>query len=138
MRNRMMVFVALLAVAVFASSAYAGDTKESIKERLEKRHPELLKLKVSGKVGEISQGYVEAIKDNDAKDKDIKKIIDEENADRKALYEIIAKEDKTTVEQVGKHAFIVKFEKAGLNEYFKGKDGVWRTKKEMLDAVKGK
>ncbi len=114
-----------------------GETRDQLKKKFEKRLGKLQEYKSANKVGETSKGYVEALDKKYLKDKDFKKLVDAENADRKKLYEIIAKEQSTdkkkmTVAEVGKQNAIVKFKKAGAAEYFKGKDGKWRTKKEML------
>ena len=61
----------------------------------------------------------------------MKKLADEENADRKQLYTIIAGDTKTTAEAVGKQNALRIFEKAESSEYFKGEDGKWKQKKDL-------
>jgi uncharacterized protein YdbL (DUF1318 family) len=137
--------VAVVLAAVFvAASACPGaeESKEDLKKKFEKRLEDVQKYKQAGKVGETCQGYLEALKEDYVKkDKKLKKLLEAENADRKKLYGIIAKEqstekEKVTAEDVGKQNVKIKFKKAGKDEYFKAKDGKWRKKSEMLKAKK--
>ncbi len=140
------MYRALLALTIVfvAASVFmaAEETEESLKKKFEKRHDEIVKQKDAGKVGETHEGYLEAIKEETLKkDKALKTLIDEENKDRKKLYAIVAKKQSTekqkvTAETVGNAAVKVKFDKAGDKEYFKGKDGTWRTKAQMVEAMK--
>lgn len=109
---------------------FAGDSKDDLKKRFEARHAQLLQLKRNGVIGETYLGFVEAIKGDAGEAANT--LMSAENADRRALYQIVAEEENSTPEQVGAQSAIVKFKKAGPNEWFKGKDGVWRQKKDML------
>ena len=139
--KRIMLALTVVCVAV-TTFAVAEDTEDSLKKKFEKRNDDVVKAKNDGKVGETSEGYLEAIKEETLKkDKALKTLIEEENKDRKALYKLVAKrqsteKEKMTIEAVAKAAVKVKFEKAGDKEYFKGKDGKWRTKAEMVEAMK--
>lgn len=110
----------------------AAETKESLKKRFEARHAKLLGYKTAGKVGETAGGYVMVVKAEYASDTAMNAVLEAENADRKALYAILAKEQGQTVAYIGRQNAIFKFKKAGPDEYFRGRDGVWRQKKEML------
>jgi len=55
--------------------------------------------------------------------------VEDENADRKALYELIAKKEETTPEKVAERNAARNFEKAKPGEWLKGKDGKWEQKK---------
>ncbi len=141
-RTTVIAITAILMLAATGSTARAA-TKEELSKRFKKRFDALQKYKDAGKVGETSTGYVEALDAKYLKDKNLKKIVEAENADRRELYELLARElsnPKTpvTAEQVGKQNAINKFKKAAGHEYFKGKDGKWRTKKEMLEAARKK
>jgi len=98
--------------------------------RMEERYSELKKLKKVGNVGETNMGFVKAVTEKYAKDKNIQKILSAENADREKLYRIIANQSKTSVEVVAKNNALRIFEKANDQEYFEGKDGKWRQKKK--------
>ncbi len=141
--SRITIVLSTLCFLTVAVAGAAAGTRGELKKEFEERLEDLQKYKSAGKVGETHEGYVEALKEKYLKDKDLKKIVDAENADRKTLYGIIAKEQSTdkkkvTAAEVGNHNVKVKFEKAGLEEYFKAKDGKWRQKKAMLEAKKKK
>jgi uncharacterized protein YdbL (DUF1318 family) len=95
------------------------------------RYPALTKAKAEGQIGETAEGLVEIVSEKDAKNQIIKKLADDENADRKQLYAIIAGDTKTTAETVGKQNALRIFEKAESGEYFKGADGKWKQKKDL-------
>ena len=133
--NTSKLWTAVLAAAVFTlctGIGLAAATKESLKKNFEARHPKILTLKTIGKVGETSKGFLEPVKVKFAPASKEQKMIEAENGDRSKLYAILAKEQNTTVEEVGRQNAIFKFKKAGLDDYFKGKVGTWRQKKEML------
>ena len=121
--NRRLLLI-LITIFTGCTMAFAGPTKQELKPRFEKRYPEIQKYKAEGKIGETSAGFVEAVKDADAA---LSKLIDAENADRRALYEIIAKEENVPVEVVAQRAAQRNFERARPGEYLKH-NGVWRQK----------
>jgi uncharacterized protein YdbL (DUF1318 family) len=129
-----MLFVlttAMLALFVNLNAALPQDAKEQIRGRMKERYPALLKAKTEGKIGETVAGLVEIISEKDAKIETLKKLADDENADRKQLYAIIAGDTKTTPEAVGKQNALRLFEKAEGGEFFKGEDGKWKQKKDL-------
>jgi uncharacterized protein YdbL (DUF1318 family) len=130
-RNSCRAIPAMLAIVLcLLTSIRAEDTKEDIRKRMESRYAELLKLKKEGVIGETSEGYTELLPSASKKER-AKKIVTDENADRKALYALIASDSKSTAAKVGQANAARIYGKAGDTEYFKGKDGVWRRKKEM-------
>jgi uncharacterized protein YdbL (DUF1318 family) len=133
MRNVSDYWCALaLALALFAGVATAeGTTKAEIKERMKNRYPVLAELKAQGKIGETWQGLVEAV---DPKEGESARVANEENADRSALYPLVAQETGTTAAAVAAINAERVFAKAGPDEYFKRNDGVWRQKKEMKEG----
>jgi len=143
MRGMRMMAGALVLLGMSALAVAAAETKEDLQKRFEERLPEIQTYKDASTIGETGLGYLEAVKDEHLTDEKLKKLVEDENTDRKQLYEIIAKEKSTaekpvTTEDVGKHNAILKFQKAAESEYFKGKDGTWRTKKQMLEEAEKK
>ena len=130
------LMLCIMVIFVGTPAAMAEDSKDEIKIRMKKRYPEVKKLKEEKKVGETCLVFVEALNEKYAKDKEVKKIVSAENADRKKLYPIIAKATKTTSEIVGKNNAIRIFNKAGDEEYFKTEEGKWRQKKDMKKKKK--
>ncbi len=135
MRTRVgfILVMCLIGGAVFAAGALAG-TDEDIAEvmaRIETRSPQIAALKSAGKVGETSQGLLEAVKAVDAK---AAKLIAAQNADREVLFGLMAKKNESSVGAVRKNFAIFRFKKAGGGDQFKGADGKWMTKDEWTKA----
>ena len=123
------LWLAMLVGWLTGAAALAEDrTLEQINASFRARYPKLLELKHAGKIGEIAGGFVDAVKPEYLEDAAVKKVIDEENADRRELYKLMAKEQGTSTENVAKVNTQRKFDKAGSGEYLKGADGVWRQK----------
>jgi len=134
MRTKVHVLCALsLVLALCAGNALAADglTKAEIKERMKNRYPDLVRLKEQQILGETNQGMVEAVAKKGVQESGVAQIVNEENADRSALYALIAAETGTTAAAVAKINAQRVFQKAGPHEYFKDTDGIWRQKKNM-------
>ena len=124
--NQMIRIVMLMMVTVLFAGAGAAmaDRQAELRERSARRDPQLQQLKKSGKIGETYQGRVEAVGDVDAA---ARKLIEEENADRRELYELIAAKQETTPQKVAERAAKLNFEQAAAGEMLKYEDG-WRKK----------
>lgn len=119
------------ALAILSTAAPARAESERLKElkrRLEDLTPELLDLKEAGKVGETADGYVAAVKDEYLDDDKVADLVGDVNDDRGEIYEIIAKEEKTTKTEVAKNAAVRNFEKAEKGEYLRDESGKWKKK----------
>jgi len=122
---------ALLALLILPAALLAQETKmDKLRDRFKQRYPQVQELKKAGVVGETSDGYLDWVKKKDPKAADT---VDAENADRKTLYESIAKNENTTVELVAQHAAKRNFSKAADGEYLK-EDGTWKKKGGGGDA----
>jgi len=115
---------ALIALFLGSTVTLAAPTKEELRGRFEQRYPQIKQAKSDGKIGETSTGLLEAVKSADST---FSKLIDEENADRRALYELIAKDEKVDADVVARRAAQRNFQKAKPGEYLK-EDGKWRQK----------
>ena len=133
--NNQIKFISLLAVLfsflIVFPNALQADTKEQIRERMKKRFPEIQMLKKDNKIGETYLGLVAIISNKDTAKVKIKLIVTAENNDRKMLYELIAKAQKTTPEVVAKTNAMRIFKKAKPKEMFKNKKDVWQQKKDI-------
>jgi uncharacterized protein YdbL (DUF1318 family) len=119
------LMMAMLAVALTAGAAYAEPTMDSLKASFAKRLPALEAAKHAGKVGETAAGFVAAVKDAG----DAASIIDGENADRTALYALIAKKEGASEAQVAERNGVRNFARAAAGDWLQGKDGKWTQKK---------
>ena len=111
-----------------AALAPAQDEMAELQQRFAARYPNLLALEDAGKVGENWQGYLEPVKDEYLKEEGVKKILDEENADRAVLYKSIAAQNGITPEVVGERNFLRAFSQAKPGHWFKYKDAGWKRK----------
>ena len=116
--------ISLLFCSLLIGIANLADA--GIKERLAKRLPAINKLKASGLVGENNKGFLEPREKLSASDK---KVVEEENADRRKIYEMLAKKLGQSVMLVQKRraAQIAKRSKAGI--WLQKPDGSWYKKK---------
>jgi uncharacterized protein YdbL (DUF1318 family) len=103
----------------------AAQDRQSVIARMGQRLPAVDELKESKLVGENNRGYLEA---RGALNGAQQSIVSDENADRRALYESIAKEQGTNVEQVSRARAqkIAIGSKRGL--WLQGNDSVWYQK----------
>jgi uncharacterized protein YdbL (DUF1318 family) len=96
MKTRLFALLALVCLAVV--SIYA-ENAAAIKQRMDERLPRIDALKERQVIGENIRGYVEVRGSASADDQ---QIVDAENRDRAAVYEIIAREAGSTAEAVGR------------------------------------
>jgi len=131
---------AVLCAAVLGAMAAAAcaDTRDEIIDRMAKRLPQLKKYKAEGKIGETFNGLVEAVKSEYWKDKTLRKLVADENADRKAFYALTAEKFETTPEIVARSAGIRNFKTAEPEHWLKLKDGTWVRKKNLEEVRKRK
>ncbi len=118
-KARLILFI-LSILLICSSSLFAQEIKERFKERL----PVIVELKEAGIVGENNLGYLEfrgAVKKNED-------VVNAENADRKKVYEAIAKKENTTAELVGKLRAKQIAEKADPGDWLQDENGKWYKK----------
>lgn len=97
-RHFTFLVIAFAFVLGLAPEAHA-DSAAAIKSRMAKRLPQVVALKQDGSVGENNLGYLTARK---ALSAEKTKLVATENADRKAVYLLIAAKTKTSATSVGK------------------------------------
>lgn len=112
----------LLSGAVAYAIAFAGS--EDIKKRMLDRLPTIVSLKQQGIVGENNKGFLEFVGDI----KTGKETVETENADRRTVYEAIARQQASTVELVGTRRAIQIAETAQSGEWIQDSGGKWHQK----------
>ena len=105
-------------------SSVAADELDDLKKRFKERTLALGKLKAAGKLGETDKGYVEPVKGAELPTAD-KDLMQAENRDRRAGYDIIAKKRKISSAQVGQLAGAKQIKSAQAGEWVK-QDGSWK------------
>ena len=102
----------------------AADDAATIKKNMADRKPKIETLKKVGSIGENKSGYLEAMKDAKLEDAD-KKLIEDENKDRKIVYTAVAKQEKTTVEKVGERRALKIRSNANEGDFIQDEEGKW-------------
>jgi uncharacterized protein YdbL (DUF1318 family) len=86
----------------------------------------LTKPKADGLIGEQANGYLGLVTQDVSAD--IKKLVKETNARRKAGYQRIAEREGTSLQEVEKVGGKTAFEKTLKGNYFRDTSGTWRKK----------
>ena len=137
-RAWVVIFSVALTPAMLPSMASAApQSKSELKEQFEQRFPAIERLKNQGRVGETFGGFLEAVEGKELDDK-AKDLIEQENRDRKKLYDLIAndvknQERKISAEKVAERNARRNLSNAKPNEFLKTKDGVWVQRQDVED-----
>jgi uncharacterized protein YdbL (DUF1318 family) len=124
-QHKKSAFCILFMLLATTTAAFAADDMKSLQARFKDRLPAIHKLKVAGTVGETFKGYLDTPGKADA---DAQKVMEDENADRRKLYQLIADQEGVTPEKVAERNAIRNFKNAKSGEYLKGEDGKWKKK----------
>jgi len=92
------------------------------------RYTKVTKLKTQGKVGETPAGLLEVVKPEDAGDKVVNGVVDEENKARTAEYAALAKKESGDVSAIAKRMAERNASNARIGDMVKGANGEWRKK----------
>jgi len=121
------VFIGVFILLGTLSPAPA-ESLDSLKGNFKKRFPSVAALKKAGKIGETKSGTLEAVRPEYMQDRKVSSIVNAENSDRRKLYQILAKQQKTTPKVVAQRNASRNFSKAGKGEFLKHGDGNWKKK----------
>ncbi|MDD4537726.1 MAG: DUF1318 domain-containing protein [Lentisphaeria bacterium] len=117
--------VLMLALPAFLPVASAQDAA-TIKQNMINRLPAIAAMKSKGLAGEDNRGYLAAVSSQlSAADQ---AVIDAENADRKVVYEAIAKQTGATADLVGKQRAKQLAAQAAAGEFVMDENGAWTKK----------
>jgi uncharacterized protein YdbL (DUF1318 family) len=126
--QRTLVFIAAVS-ALLVGTARADTDSElaTLRQRSEARYTELQKLKTAGTIGETYLGFL-ANPPAATPDEKAKKLVDEENADRKRVYALLAEKEGSTTEKVADRAARRNFARAKSGEWLLFPNGQWGKK----------
>jgi hypothetical protein len=121
-QQRYLWFVATWVAGIFffSASAYCGDIKDRMKDRL----PRIIELKAAGIIGENDKGLL-AFVGGDRQEQDL---VDAENKDRLLVYSAIAKQQGTTADVVARRRALQIAENAKPGEWLQDASGKWSRK----------
>ncbi len=120
--NLARIIVCLLLAAVFGSPAFAQDDQAAIQERLKGRIAEVDAMKLAGVVGENNKGFLEQ---RATLTEAQTALLNAENADRRALYAILAGRLRLSVSVVGEQRAANVRERSAAGVWLQGADGAW-------------
>lgn len=112
-----LVATAVAGVFLFSASAFCGDIKARMKDRL----PRIIELKAAGIVGENHQGFLAFIGGKQSE----QTLVEAENQDRQLVYGAIAKQQGTTADVVGRRRALQIAENAKPGEWLQDAGGKW-------------
>lgn len=116
-----LLFAFLFATAMPAFAANLNEVKAAMKER----QPAIEALWADGKIGENNQGYVAARADLSEKQQ---ALLQAENADRKTVYQAIARATQSTPKQVGVQRAAQISKRAAKGLWLQDAEGKWYRK----------
>jgi len=122
------ILLALCAVAGI-TPAFAADNavaKAELKSSFDSRSTQLSAAKVTGSIGECTDGTVALV--GDVVDANLSSLIEAENADRKKLYQLLASETNATAAQIGERNAMRNYQNAKVGEWLRTRDGIWKKK----------
>lgn len=122
MHNRIM-FIAIVAAAALLLTGLTAPAA-SIKDRMLERIPAINALKDKGAIGENNKGYLEYR----SADKPEQQLVNDENSDRKAVYQSIAQQQKVDVVLVGQRRAKQIADIGQKGHWFQKPDGAWYQK----------
>lgn len=118
-------FLSTLMGLLLASAALAQDSEDTIKARMQDRLPQIVTLKVSGNVGENNKGFLEQ---RGALNAQQTALMNAENTDRRALYNVLASRLGYSVAVIGEQRAIQIRNNAVAGEWLQAPDGSWYKK----------
>lgn len=121
-------FAGTIALLAALPAAGRADRADDLQARFRERFAAVRQHKDAGRIGETSTGLLDAVRSESLDDAALRKLVDSENADRRELYELIAKKESTTADVVARTNAARNFKRAKAGDYLKGDDGQWRQK----------
>lgn len=112
-------------ISVLPAPLYGANSASEIKLNMQKRLPEINALLKKGAVGEDCNGFLAAQGQLSAAEQ---KLIAAENADRKLVYQAIAKQQNTSAELVGQRRAKQIAEKSPAGTLLQDAEGKWYRK----------
>ena len=120
-----LAFFAVLAVVFASPSLHAQDDQSAIQERMKARVPQIDELKLAGVVGENNTGFLEQ---RGSLTPEQTQLMNAENADRRALYNILAGRLGLSVAVVGAQRAASLRERSAAGVWLQREDGTWYKK----------
>lgn len=118
----------LFLVLASAAGVQAGDRDGTINS-MKERYPALMQAKDQGLIGEARDGFVGLVH-QDAPEA-AKALVEGENSDRRMLFQIIARDTSTTIEEVARQNGIRMYLLARDNHFLQDQHRQWVLKRDL-------
>ena len=118
--NRNLTKIVFTLSFFFSIFTIAYSHQEDIRDRMKQRLPSIITLKDKGIIGEDSNGYLAFV----GTSREGQNIVNAENADRKTVYQMIAKKTGSTIEVVAEKRAKKLAQNAPSGHYIKV-NGTW-------------
>ena len=119
-RLQIIIFILIITSLILSTSSPAG----SLKEQMRARQPKIIALKADGIIGENNLGYLEYRGAKEPR----KGLLEAENQNREVIYRIIAEQQNTNAENVGRHRAAQIAERAPAGTWLQNRRGEWYRK----------
>lgn len=121
------VLIGLLSIGALLPDLVSADesAKKAILDRMKERFPKLLAEQNAGRIGEAWSGYAAVPPEAGRVSDSVRKLVSNENRDRKALYAILAKELNVSVSTVASNNRTRLYKKAASGVWLQKPDGNW-------------
>ena len=123
LRTRLTAALSFLLITLLISSVYAQNL-ENVKTNMLNRKPAIDTLKNQGVIGEGNNGYLHMLQATPG----VQNVVNAENADRRVVYEAIAKNQGAPVATVGARRALQIAEIAAPGHWLQKPDGSWYRK----------
>jgi hypothetical protein len=124
MNNSILRTVFVLVALVFTAMVAPAQDLGGVRARMAERLPQIDALKAAGAIGEDNKGYVAVRESKD----NASQVVSAENADRRVVYESIAKQTGTSADVVGRQRAHRIAAQSAPGVWLQREDGNWYRK----------
>lgn len=128
-RNMFLVVCGVLFFGLWTVSWVQAQDKQAVVQSMQQRYAQLVQAKDQGLVGEAWNGLVALVEDNVPQN--IRDLMEAENSDRRALFQIIAQETGTSVQEVARQNRIRMYRLAKDEHFLQDQNRNWVRKQEL-------
>ena len=125
MKKHLGLLLVLIGTLLLPLTAQAAPSAQTIKANMKKRLPAITALLESGALGEAATGFLAIRGELSAADKSL---VAAENADRKLIYEAIARKEQASAQLVGERRAKQIFDRAKPGTWLQDSNGNWKQK----------
>lgn len=127
--KRILVVIFFVALVIPLAGVLQAQDKDAVTNSMKERYPALLQAKGDGLIGEAWNGLVGVV--NPSASEEVKALADAENQDRRSLFQIIARDTATPIQEVARQNRIRMYRLAEDNHYLQNQNRQWLLRKDL-------